>query len=174
MEGSSVANIAGKPGGSVLVFGASPRLGYENSFTGNEICRQRGKTAPPDWPWPLSSPSSTADRPLWACHSRSCLTRACECIVTAHPLALLWDDFILAAILDTVRLLGHIYSLHSSVFFPLSPLQTKNCTPKTTTDASLGRAVRQLGFHFCRTAKLLAGYLRLPSYCVPSPTTSRV
>ena len=83
MEGSSVANIAGRAGGSVLVLGASPRLGYENSFTGNEFYSQRGKTAPPDWPQTLQRPHSTADRLLQTRHSRSCLTRVCQPIVTA-------------------------------------------------------------------------------------------
>lgn len=37
MEGSSVANIPGGLGGSVLVFGARPALGFENSFTCNDF-----------------------------------------------------------------------------------------------------------------------------------------
>jgi hypothetical protein len=36
--------------GSVLVLGASPPLGYENSFTCNEINSKRGKTDPLNWP----------------------------------------------------------------------------------------------------------------------------
>jgi hypothetical protein len=36
--------------GSVLVLGASPPLGYENSFTYNDFNSERGKTDPLNWP----------------------------------------------------------------------------------------------------------------------------
>ena len=50
MEGLGVANILGGLSGSVLVLGASPPLGYENSFTCNEFDCERGKTGPVHWP----------------------------------------------------------------------------------------------------------------------------
>lgn len=69
----------------MLVLGASPRLGYENSFTGNDLDCHRGKTRAHDWLWAASSPLSTPDRPRQARHSRSCLTRVWVCIVTFGP-----------------------------------------------------------------------------------------
>lgn len=159
MEGSSVANIAGRLSGSVLVLGASPPLGYENSFTGNEFYSERGKTAPCDWPWLHCILFSSTDRPLWARHSRSCLTRVCERIVIVVSQPFLRQD-------------NHSIMIDRTTMFwrSIRPVLSLPCAYQTDTQSWLGHVMKQLGFQFCRTAKLLAGYFEIAIILVyPAP-----
>lgn len=130
--------------GSVLVLGASPPLGYENSFTCNEINSKRGKTDPLNWP---------------TCHG-------------ALPAALTACYELATAAVASRESFGPSSLLSISPFFlPASPSRYNFCFC-TMLDCCLycrltlpGRtiqyatiALKRSRRHLCRTAKLLAGY----------------